>query len=208
MYLSATAGCEDRPTAANVEVPPPGMEVGPLDPGRFATRGDATRNLLCHWHVRRKMGPDAVRSHAPEPARRGASAVYCSRARAECQSRDVPQKPARLARRWRVGARSRGRRSGLSRVRAAGAGAPRSATSSRLGHRLRGGQWPTRGPACRTSVSHGSITRELRRARALFTLRRRRLRPVLPRIASRRAQYPTPACRTTDRVAPAVVSGA
>lgn len=57
MYLSATAGCEDRPTAANVEVPPPGMEFGPLGPGRFATRGDATRNLLCHWHVRREMGP-------------------------------------------------------------------------------------------------------------------------------------------------------
>ena len=35
VYLCAKAGCEDRATAANVEVPPPGMEFGPLGPGRF-----------------------------------------------------------------------------------------------------------------------------------------------------------------------------
>ena len=35
VYLCAPTGCEDRATAANVEVPPPGMEFGPLGPGRF-----------------------------------------------------------------------------------------------------------------------------------------------------------------------------
>lgn len=35
VHLCASAGCEDRVPAANVEVPPPDLEFGPLGAGRF-----------------------------------------------------------------------------------------------------------------------------------------------------------------------------
>lgn len=35
VYLCSPTGCEDRATAVNVEVPPPGLEFEPLGPGRF-----------------------------------------------------------------------------------------------------------------------------------------------------------------------------
>jgi hypothetical protein len=43
VLLCAPAGCEDRAIAANVEVPPPDLEFGPLVAGRFIAQVDGGR---------------------------------------------------------------------------------------------------------------------------------------------------------------------